>query len=144
MDGKQKLMSFGLYQDVSLAEARGLCDAARRQKNKGVDPMAKRKTVKLVRRIASENSFATDGKAWFTLCKGDRNVCHADYTLRRLETNVFPVIAARPVSDIQAIVRQPAVLKSPAPVNPVRTMHVCARLVAHQFHGGITSAVLPD
>lgn len=60
MDGKQKLMSFGLYQDVSLAEARGLCDAARRQKNKGVDPMAKRKTV---RPIASENSFATDGKA---------------------------------------------------------------------------------
>ena len=56
-------MTFGLYPDVSLAEARELRDAARKQKNKGVDPMAERKTAKLVRRVASENSFATVGKA---------------------------------------------------------------------------------
>ena len=103
VDGKQKLMTFGLYPDVSLAQARELRDAARRQKNKGVDPMAERKTVKLVRRVASENSFATVGKAWFTQWKGDRNARHADYTLRRLETNVFPEIGARPVSDIQTL-----------------------------------------
>ena len=103
VDGKQKLMTFGLYPDVSLAQARELRDAARRQKNKGVDPMAERKTVKLVRRVASENSFATVGKAWFTQWKGDRNARHADYTLRRLETNVFPEISARPVSDIQTL-----------------------------------------
>jgi integrase len=103
VDGKQKLMTFGLYPDVSLAQARELRDAARRQKNKGVDPMAERKTVKLVRRVASENSFATVGKAWFTQWKDDRNGRHADYTLRRLETNVFPEIGARPVSDIQTL-----------------------------------------
>ena len=38
--GKQKLMTFGLYPDVSLSEARELRDQARRQKNKGSDPMA--------------------------------------------------------------------------------------------------------
>jgi len=54
------------YPDVNLAQARELRDAARWQKNKDVDLMAERKTVKLVRRVASENSFATLGKAWFS------------------------------------------------------------------------------
>src|SRR5665647_328050 len=79
VDGKQKLMTFGLYPDVSLAEARELRDDARKRKNKGIDPMAERKTDKLVRRIAAENSFATVGKAWFIQWKGNRNTRHADY-----------------------------------------------------------------
>lgn len=103
IDGKENQMTFGLYPDVSLAEARELRDAARKQKKRGVDPMAERKTAKLLRRVAAENSFATVGKAWFTQWKGDRNARHADYTLRRLETNVFPEIGARPVSEIQTL-----------------------------------------
>ena len=70
VDGKQKLMTFGLYPDVSLSEARELRDQARRQKNKGSDPMAERKTAKLVKRVAAENSFATVGRAWFEQWKG--------------------------------------------------------------------------
>ena len=65
--------------------------------------MAEHKTSKPVRRVASENSFATIGKAWFTQWKGDRNERHADYTLRRLAAYVFPVIGARPVSEIQKL-----------------------------------------
>ena len=103
IDGKQKLMTFGLYPDVSLAEARDLRDQSRRVKNKGSDPMAERKTAKLIKRVAAENSFATVGRAWFEQWKGDRNPRHADYTLRRLETNVFPALGARPVSEIQAL-----------------------------------------
>lgn len=103
VDGKQKLMTFGLYPDVSLSEARELRDQARRQKNKGSDPMAERKTAKLVKRVAAENSFATVGRAWFEQWKGGRTPRHADYTLRRLETNVFPSLGSRPVSDIQAL-----------------------------------------
>lgn len=103
IDGRENQITFGLYPDVSLAEARELRDAARKQKNRGVDPMAVRKTAKLVRRVAAENSFATVGKAWFIQWKGDRNARHADYTLRRLETNVFPELGARPVSEIQTL-----------------------------------------
>lgn len=89
---KQKLMTVGLYPDVSLSEVRELRDQARRQKNKGGDSMAERKTAKLVKRVAAENSFATIGKAWFEQWRGDRNPRHADYALRRLETNVFPAM----------------------------------------------------
>ena len=62
VDGKQKLMTFGLYPDVSLSEARELRDRARRQKNKCADLMAARKTAKLIKRVAAENSFATVAK----------------------------------------------------------------------------------
>ena len=78
VDGKQKLMPFELYPDVSLAQARELRDAARRQKNKGVDSMAQRKTFKFVLRVASENSFETAGKVWLIQCRCDRNARHAD------------------------------------------------------------------
>ena len=103
IDGKENQMTFGMYPDVSLSEARELRDSARKHKKRGVDPMAERKTAKLVRRVAAEDSFSTVGKAWFTQWKGDRNARHADYTLRRLETNVFPELGARPVSEIQTL-----------------------------------------
>ena len=101
--GKEKLMALGQYPEVTLAEARVKRDDARKQKNCGVDPMAARKTAKLVRLVAAENSFATVGRAWFVQWKGDRNARHAGYTLRRLETNVFPEIGSRPVSEIQTL-----------------------------------------
>ena len=69
-------MTFGLYPDVSLSEARELRDQARRQKNKGSDPMAERKTAKLVKRVAAENSFATVGRAWFEQWRGVQSATH--------------------------------------------------------------------
>lgn len=96
-------MALGQYPEVTLAEARVKRDEARKQKNCGVDPMAARKTAKLVRLVAAENSFATVGRALFVQWKGDRNARHADYPLRRLETNVFPEIGSRPVSEIQTL-----------------------------------------
>jgi integrase len=65
--------------------------------------MQERKTARLVRRIATENSFAAIARAWFEAWKGARNPRHADYVLRRLETDVFPEIGGRPVSDIQTL-----------------------------------------
>lgn len=103
VDGVEKVMTFGLYPDVTLAEARELRDQARRQKSKGVDPMAERKVAKLSRLIAAENSFAVVGKSWFEHWKAGRNPRHAEYTLRRLETNVFPAIGSRPISEISAL-----------------------------------------
>lgn len=103
VDGKQKLMTFGLYPDISLAEARELRDTARKRKNQGIDPMAERKTARLIRRVAAENSFETVGRAWFAHWKSNRTERHADYIMRRLETNVFPDLGSRPVSEIQAL-----------------------------------------
>jgi integrase len=103
VDGKEKLMVLGRYPDVSLAQARELRDQVRKQKATGVDPMQERKTAKLVRRIAADNSFAAVARAWHGAWKGSKNARHADYVLRRIESDVIPEIGPRPVSEIQTL-----------------------------------------
>jgi len=101
-DGKEKLMSFGAYPDVSIAEAREKCDLARKKLAGEVDPMAQRKSERQARKIAAENSFATVAGLWWENWKAARSERHADDVLRRLKVDVFPAIGGRPVSEIEA------------------------------------------
>jgi len=100
-DDKQKLLTLGMYPDVSLAKARELRDEARREKNAGRDPMQERKTAKLVRQIAAENSFAAVAEAWFEYWKPTKSPRHAEYVIKRLRADVFPELGGRPISAIQ-------------------------------------------
>ena len=52
-EGKEKLMSFGKYPDVSLALARDRHTEARKLLATGIDPMAQRKIEKKVQRVSS-------------------------------------------------------------------------------------------
>ncbi|NBU43864.1 MAG: DUF4102 domain-containing protein [Betaproteobacteria bacterium] len=103
VNGKEKTMTFGLYPDIGLAQARDLHAQARREKAMGSDPMVERMTTKLVKRIAADNSFSSVALSWHEQWKSARNERHADYVLRRLQSDVFPIIGARPISEIQAI-----------------------------------------
>ena len=55
--GKARLMSFGSYDLVSLAEAREKRDTARKQVANGIDPVEERKAQKLAQKLSTENSF---------------------------------------------------------------------------------------
>ena len=59
--GKEKLLSVGVYPDVSLKVAREGRDELRRQLANGVDPSVKRKAEK----TASAESFEAVGREWF-------------------------------------------------------------------------------
>jgi hypothetical protein len=61
-EGKEKLMAVGSYPDVSLAQARDKVDEARKLLAMGTDPMATRKTEKIARRLAVEDTFAAVAK----------------------------------------------------------------------------------
>ena len=100
--GKEKVMSFGAYPDVSLAQAREGVDKARKILAAGRDPMAIRKTDKVATRTAAENSFETVARLWWAHWKPNRSEQHAGQVMRRFEANVFPHIGTRPVSEIQA------------------------------------------
>jgi hypothetical protein len=63
-DGKEKLMSFGKYPSVPLAEARNRHQEARKLLASGVDPMAQRKALKTAELLSSENSFASVADLW--------------------------------------------------------------------------------
>ena len=103
VNGKEKTMTFGLYPDIGLAQARELHAQARKDRALGSDPMVERMTTKLVRRIAADNSFSSVALAWHEQWRTARNARHADYVLRRLQSDVFPILGARPISEIQAI-----------------------------------------
>jgi integrase len=57
-NGKQKLMSFGVYPDVSLARAREKRQAAKVLLADGIDPMAKAREIKAEKAAVDENTFS--------------------------------------------------------------------------------------
>ena len=100
-EGKEKLMALGQYPDVPLAEARERHAEARRMLASGVDPMAMRKAEKAAKREAGANSFRAIAAFWLEHWRADKSPRHADTTRRRLEANVFPILGARPISEIE-------------------------------------------
>ncbi|MDR4126669.1 Arm DNA-binding domain-containing protein [Alcaligenaceae bacterium LG-2] len=63
-DGKQKLMAFGVYPAVSLAQARQAADEARSVLAAGIDPMEQRKADKVSLERSVENTFETVAREW--------------------------------------------------------------------------------
>jgi integrase len=101
-EGKEKLMSFGRYPDVSLAIARERHGDARRLLVSGVDPMAQRKAEKTVERVASESSFASIAAQWLEHWQHGKSSRHVDSTRRRLDVNILPALGGRPIAEIEA------------------------------------------
>ena len=73
-DGREKLMSFGSYPDVSLSLARERHVEARKLLASGTDPMAERKAEK----AAAENSFQSIARAWWEHWQDGKSPRHVD------------------------------------------------------------------
>lgn len=100
---KAKLMSFGSYSLVSLAEAREKRDVARKQVANGIDPIEERKAQKLALKISTENSFEAISREWHTN-KADRwTVAYREEIIKTFEQDVFPYIGNRPISEIKPL-----------------------------------------
>lgn len=100
--GKEKLMSFGKYPDVPLALARERHGDARKLLARGIDPMAERKAAKTAEKAAAESSFRTIAGLWFDHWQVDKSRQHVDATRRRMEANIFPLLGARSIGEIES------------------------------------------
>lgn len=101
--GKARLMSFGSYDLVSLAEAREKRDIARKQVANGIDPVEERKALRLAQKLSTENSFEAICREWYTN-KADRwTVAYREEIIRTFEQDVFPFIGKRPISEIKPL-----------------------------------------
>ena len=139
-EGKQKLMALGVYPDVSLAQARDKADLARKLLATGVDPMATRKSEKIARRLAVEDTFAAVAKKWWESWKAARSDSHTVYVWRRLEADVFPAIGKRPVAEIEApelVAMMKAIEKRGALDIAKRALQTCSQIfryaIAHSL-----------
>lgn len=102
IDGKEKLLSFGSYPEVSLATARERRTDARRQLSNGIDPALKRKAERQSRQAAASNTLEAIAREWHGKKAPRWADSHSEKVLHRLEKNVFPWLGGRILSDLEA------------------------------------------
>jgi len=100
-DGKEKLLAFGIYPEISLADARQRRDEARKQIAHGIDPGALRKAQKQAD-TEDKETFEVIGREWHTRFAPTWTPGHADTIMSRLERDLFPWIGKRPIAEIKA------------------------------------------
>jgi integrase len=97
----EKRLSFGVYPEVSLKEAREKRDEARSKLRDGIDPGASRKAEKATRRTNAGNSFEAVAREWHAKFTKELSPSHAARNLRRLEAHVFPHLGNRPTMELE-------------------------------------------
>ncbi|MFZ5656072.1 MAG: tyrosine-type recombinase/integrase [Pseudomonadota bacterium] len=100
--GRERLLSFGVYPEVSLAEARRRRDEARAAIRDGADPAAVKRERKVAAVIAAANSF--EAVATEFLESQRRKLAPSTFAKSEwlLRDNVFPWLGSRPIAEIEA------------------------------------------
>ena len=97
-DGKQKLISLGVYPTVTLKAARDKREECKRLLAQGIDPSAHRQAVK----FAQGDAFEAIAREWHKKFSATWTEGHAGRILRRLEKDIFPWMGSKPIKDITA------------------------------------------
>jgi integrase len=98
-EGREKLLSFGVYPDITLKDARDRCDETRRLVAKKIDPSALRKAEK----FALANTFAALALEWLEKRKMEKAAAKTMVKYNwMLESFVLPQIGRRPIANIAA------------------------------------------
>jgi integrase len=100
-DGKEKLLAFGSYPEISLLDARQRRDEARRQLAHGFDPGEIRKAQKQAS-IQETETFEAIAKEWHKRFFSTWSEKYAETLMSRLELYVFPWVGKRPIAEIKA------------------------------------------
>ena len=106
--GKEKVLALGVYRDaegteqVSLAEARGRRDDAKREMRDGKDPGAEKQSRKRASKVAQRTSFRAVAEEWIKKQRNVLDAAHADSVERSIELNLYPDLGKRPVAEIEA------------------------------------------
>lgn len=100
--GKERKLVFGLYPEVSLAQARQMRAAARAELAQGLDPGIERKKRRAIAIAESLDTFRAVALVWHEKRAKTLNARYAAQILDRLTENVFPALGALPIRQITA------------------------------------------
>lgn len=100
--GREKLISFGTYPEITLAEAREKRETARKQLANGIDPGEVRKAQKAAKQEQGAYTFEALAREWHLKFKGQWSANHAKAIFTRLEQDVFPFIGSKPIGEVKA------------------------------------------
>ncbi len=99
---KEKLLSLGVYPEISLSDARERRAQARKVLAAGSDPSDARKEAKRLVVLKSENAFEVIAREWHENRRHKWVPKYAGDVIRRMEADVFPKLGSRPIDDISA------------------------------------------
>jgi integrase len=170
-EGSPRLLAFGKYPEVSLADARALRDNAKKQMKTGVDPAQAKRIDKINKATAAANTFEAVAREWHANKLETWQVRTATNVLHRLEKDVFPLIGKQPIADIKApvmldVLRQIekrgavdmakrqgqvcgqifryAIACGKAEIDPVPSLRGALKPIAKGHHAAITADELPE
>jgi len=102
-EGKERApLALGVYPGVSLAEARGMRELARKQLASGIDPGQVKKARRAAKEAETKNGFEVVAREWYASKSHLWSASHAETVIGRLELDVFPPLGARPINEISA------------------------------------------
>ena len=100
--GKESMVSFGAWPEVSIADARAQRDDARRQLREGINPSASRKLARIEREVASGNTFRAVAADWIEANRNQWIESHVVRVQASLDRDILPTLGDRPIADITA------------------------------------------
>lgn len=98
--GKEKLLTFGLYPQVSLSEARERRDEARAHLRAHRDPAVEAERAKAAAIQAAGSTFEASALAWHEDERPRWSPRHAFVVMNALKRDVFPDLGKLPIADI--------------------------------------------
>lgn len=99
--GKERLLSFGTYPEVSLALARERRDDARKLIAAGTDPSEHRREQRAAAAVAALNSFEAVTAHWTANELAINSDEYCKTVGRMLERDVLPYVGSRPIAEIK-------------------------------------------
>jgi len=100
LDGKEQLLTLGVYPDVSLAAAREKRNDARKILRDGRDPRVAAKRAKLVGDSGTFHTFEQAAREWHSVQKPKWKPVHANDVITSLERDIFPHLGTMPMDVI--------------------------------------------
>jgi len=98
--GKEKLLAFGVWPEVSLTEARKKRNEAKQLLKSGKDPSAAKKNLKLSQRVAQSNTFGSVTEEWLEIKQKEWKSPYFDDVKSSIEIHLLPDLSQRPIEDI--------------------------------------------
>jgi integrase len=98
-DGREKLLAFGIYPDVSLSDARAHHADARKLVRNGQDPSALRKAAKP--QAVASRTFRSIAEEWIDKKKRSWSSDHVERVRTSLERDAYPALGTRDIATIQ-------------------------------------------
>lgn len=102
IEGREKLLSFGPYPEVTLTVAREKCLAARARLRDGEDPGVA-PPVAIPQEPDTSHTFEAVARAWHALQRPRWTEKHAAQVIDTLAADIFPQLGQREISGITAV-----------------------------------------